>query len=164
MDYYKVLGVSKDADTTAIKKKYRQLALKWHPDKAPADKKKEYEEKFKDIAHAYGILSDSEKRKQYDQFGEDGINGNMPTSQGFSGGNGSSFHFSSSGGIDPRELFAQMFGSDNPFGNNSQQGGHSFSSMNGNPGARFQQRSHGAPVARKKPKGEQIDYKLTITL
>jgi DnaJ family protein B protein 4 len=161
MDYYKVLGVSKDADTSVIKKKYRQLALKWHPDKAPADKKKEYEEEFKDIANAYGILSDSEKRKQYDQFGEDG---NMPTRQGFSGGKGTSFHFSSSRGTDPRELFTQMFGSDNPFRENSQTGGHPFASMNSNHGSRFQQQSRGPPVTRKKTKGKKIDYKLTITL
>ena len=164
-DYYKVLGIEKNADVAAIKKAYKKLAVKWHPDKAPADKKKEHEEKFKDIAHAYGILSDDEKRKLYDQYGEDGVNGNVPTGKKFPGGNGTTFHFSSSGGgIDPRDLFAQMFGSDNPFGDNDQSGGHPFASMHGNPGVRFQQRSHGPPVTRQKVKGKQIDYALKITL
>lgn len=70
-DYYGVLGVAKDASTDAIKKAYRKLALKYHPDKNPGDKKAE--EKFKEITEAYAVLSDEEKRRQYDQFGEAGF-------------------------------------------------------------------------------------------
>lgn len=70
-DYYGVLGVGKDASADEIKKAYRKLALKYHPDKNPEDKKAE--EKFKEITEAYAVLSDAEKRKQYDQFGETGF-------------------------------------------------------------------------------------------
>ncbi len=69
-DYYQILGVSKDASEGEIKKAYRKLALKYHPDKAPTSKKKEYEEKFKEISEAYRVLSDKDKRVQYDQFGQ----------------------------------------------------------------------------------------------
>ena len=66
-DYYEVLGVPKDADDAAIKKAYRQLAKKYHPDMNPGDK--EAEIKFKEASEAYAVLSDAEKRRQYDQFG-----------------------------------------------------------------------------------------------
>jgi curved DNA-binding protein len=69
-DYYKVLGVEKNASTDDIKKAYRRLALKYHPDRNPSDKKGA-EEKFKKISEAYAVLSDPEKRKQYDSFGSD---------------------------------------------------------------------------------------------
>ena len=71
-NYYEILGVEKGASDDDIKKAYRKLALKWHPDKwanSSEAEKKEAEEKFKDIGEAYGVLSDSEKRKQYDMFG-----------------------------------------------------------------------------------------------
>ncbi len=74
-DYYEILGVSKDATDEEIKRAYRKLAMQYHPDKAPADKKKEYEEKFKEISEAYAVLSDKEKRAQYDRFGHSGIDG-----------------------------------------------------------------------------------------
>jgi curved DNA-binding protein len=70
-DYYAVLGVAKEAATEEIKKAYRKLALKFHPDKNPGDKKAE--EHFKEITEAYAVLSDPEKRRQYDQFGEAGF-------------------------------------------------------------------------------------------
>ena len=70
-DYYGALGVKKDATAEEIKKAYRKLALKYHPDKNPGDKKAE--EKFKEITEAYAVLSDPEKRRQYDQFGESGF-------------------------------------------------------------------------------------------
>ena len=66
-DYYEVLGVDKNADEATIKKAYRQLAKKYHPDMNPGDK--EAEKKFKEASEAYAILSDAEKRRQYDQFG-----------------------------------------------------------------------------------------------
>jgi len=69
-DYYKVLGLDKGASLEDIKKAYRKLALKYHPDRNPTDKKRA-EEKFKEISEAYAVLSDPEKRKQYDEFGTD---------------------------------------------------------------------------------------------
>ena len=81
-DYYEVLGVSKSADATEIKKAYRKLALKYHPDKNPGDK--EDEEKFKEAAEAYDVLSNEEKRRRYDQFGHAGVGG--AGQGGFGGG------------------------------------------------------------------------------
>ncbi len=72
-DYYEVLGVSRSATSDEIKKAYRQMALKYHPDRNPGNK--EAEEKFKEAAEAYEILSDPEKRQRYDQFGHDGLRG-----------------------------------------------------------------------------------------
>ena len=69
-DYYEVLGVDKNASEDEIKKAYRKLAIKYHPDKNPDDKNAE--EKFKEAAEAYDVLHDPNKRKQYDQFGFDG--------------------------------------------------------------------------------------------
>ena len=66
-DYYEVLGVDRGADDATIKKAYRQLAKKYHPDMNPGDK--EAERKFKEASEAYAVLSDAEKRRQYDQFG-----------------------------------------------------------------------------------------------
>ncbi len=80
-DYYEVLGVDKSADEQAIKKAYRKLAMKYHPDRNPGDS--EAEEKFKEINEAYEVLSDSTKRQTYDQFGHEGVNG-----QGGFGGQG----------------------------------------------------------------------------
>ncbi|MCB0497199.1 MAG: molecular chaperone DnaJ [Cyclobacteriaceae bacterium] len=72
-DYYEVLGVSKSADGTEIKKAYRKIAIQYHPDKNPGDK--EAEEKFKEAAEAYEVLSDAQKRQRYDQFGHQGVGG-----------------------------------------------------------------------------------------
>jgi molecular chaperone DnaJ len=72
-DYYEVLGVEKGASTDDIKRAYRRLAIKYHPDKNPGNK--EAEEKFKECAEAYEVLSDDEKRKRYDQFGHEGLRG-----------------------------------------------------------------------------------------
>ncbi len=72
-DYYEILGAQKGASADDIKKLYRNLALKYHPDRVTPDKKKEAEERFKEISEAYAVLSDSQKRSQYDQFGHAGI-------------------------------------------------------------------------------------------
>ncbi len=81
-DYYEVLGVDKNASADEIKKAYRKLAIKYHPDKNPGDK--EAEDKFKEAAEAYSILSDPDKKAKYDQFGHAGVDGAGPDfSQGF---------------------------------------------------------------------------------
>ena len=100
--YYEVLQVSKDATTTEIKKAYRKLALKYHPDKNPGDK--EAEEKFKIVSEAYAVLSDDEKRQIYDTYGKEGLNGG--TNRGFGGG----------GMDDIMDIFNSMFGDSFGFG------------------------------------------------
>ncbi len=90
-DYYEVLGVQKDASAEDIKKAYRQLALKYHPDRNPGDKNAE--EKFKEAAEAYEVLSDPQKRSRYDQFGHAGMSGNG---------------FSDFGGMNMQDIFSHM--------------------------------------------------------
>ncbi len=113
-DYYDILGVSKTADDKEIKKAYRKLAMKYHPDKNPDDK--EAEEKFKEINEAYEVLSDEEKRHIYDQYGADAVNG-----QGFGGAGASGF--GGFGGFE--DIFADIFGSASGFGGFSGFGGSS---------------------------------------
>jgi len=74
-DYYKKLGIEKGATKDEIKKAFKKKALKYHPDRAPEDKKKEYEEKFKEINEAVSVLGDDKKRQQYDQFGSSAFSG-----------------------------------------------------------------------------------------
>ncbi len=81
-DYYEVLGVAKNAGVDEIKKAYRKLALKYHPNRNPGDK--ESEEKFKEATEAYEVLSDSKKRATYDQFGHSGLGGGFDWTQDFS--------------------------------------------------------------------------------
>ena len=102
-DYYEVLGVGKSADEKEIKKAYRKLAMKYHPDRNPDNK--EAEEKFKEINEAYEVLSDETKRRNYDQFGHEGVNGQGFGGQGFGGGFGS-------GGFEDifGDIFGDMFG------------------------------------------------------
>lgn len=96
-DYYEILGVGKSATDDELKKAYRKLALKYHPDRNPGDK--EAEEKFKEAAEAYDVLSNPEKRQKYDQFGH------SMGPQGFPGGGGG---FYSSGGMSMEDIFAHF--------------------------------------------------------
>lgn len=98
-DYYKTLGVDKQVDESALKRAYRKLAMKYHPDKNPDDA--EAEQKFKEINEAYEILSNPEKRQMYDQYGHDGVNPNMG-----GGGFGGGFN-----PFDLDDLMSQFFGS-----------------------------------------------------
>ena len=100
-DYYEVLGVSKTATEAEIKKAYRKLAMKYHPDYNPGDK--EAEEKFKEINEAHEVLSDPEKRQRYDQYGFAGVDPNYGAGQG--GGFGGGF-----GGVDLGDIFGDIFG------------------------------------------------------
>jgi molecular chaperone DnaJ len=106
-DYYEVLGVHRNASDTEIKKAYRKQALRYHPDKNPGDKKSE--DMFKELSEAYEVLSDPQKRAQYDQFGHAGLNGG-----GFSSG------FGFGGGTPFGDIFTDIFG--DIFGGRQQRG------------------------------------------
>ena len=101
-DYYEVLGVDKNADDAALKKAYRVLAKKYHPDMNPGDA--EAEKKFKEASEAYAVLSDPEKRRQYDQFGHAAFDGTGAGAGGFGG-----FDFN---GTDFTDMFGDLFGED----------------------------------------------------
>jgi DnaJ-class molecular chaperone len=152
-DLYRVLGISRDADADAIKKAYRALALKYHPDRNPGDKKAE--ESFKGVNHAHEVLSDAKKRKLYDDFGEmglrEGFNADayrqwQSAGGGGGGGGGAGFEdiFGSGGGgnVDFSELFGQYF-----------QGGR------GAGGSPFGGGGRGRPV-----RGRDLESEVTIDL
>ncbi|XP_062233967.1 uncharacterized protein LOC133931141 [Phragmites australis] len=114
VDYYKVLAVDRGATDDDLKKAYRKLAMRWHPDKNPTNKK-EAEAKFKQISEAYDVLSDPQKRTIYDQLGEEGLKGQPPPGAGgpgassfYPGGaHSTSFHFNPRSADD---IFAEFFG------------------------------------------------------
>lgn len=138
-DYYEILGVGKSASADEIKKAYRKLAVKYHPDKNPNDKSAE--QKFKEAAEAYEVLSDSEKRSRYDQFGHAGVGGNADN------------HF---GGGNP-------FGAGNPFSSYSSNGGE-FHFDFGNGGFEDILGSFfGFGGARRPARGADYQTNLTIT-
>lgn len=100
-DYYEVLGVDKSADESTIKKAYRQLAKKYHPDMNPGDK--EAEAKFKEVNEAYDVLSDPDKKAKYDQYGHAAFDPSMGGGSGFGG-------FGDFGGFDINDIFSSFFG------------------------------------------------------
>lgn len=108
-DYYEVLGVSKNASDDEIKKAYRKLAVKYHPDKNPGDKAAE--EKFKEISEAHEVLSDKQKRARYDQFGHAGVGGNAGMGGNpFQGGGFQNFNFDFGGGGGLDDILGSIFG------------------------------------------------------
>lgn len=150
-DYYSVLGVKKTANDKAIKKAYRKLALKYHPDKVPEEEKAAAEEKFVKVSEAYAVLSDDEKRKVYDKYGKQGLEalerGVDPEEAGFGagggfpgggfqqGGGGQHFHFSGGAGphFDAFSMFEEFFGSSG----GASGGGRHFGGGGGFPGGGF---------------------------
>lgn len=129
-DYYKVLGVPRTANETEIKKGYRKMALKYHPDK---NKSPNAEDKFKELSEAYDVLSDKGKKEIYDKYGEEGLKA------GSGGGGGGpapgGFHYQYQG--DPRETFKMFFGDEDPFAN--------FFSFGGGPGGQSFRTTHFGP-------------------
>jgi len=136
-DYYKVLGVSKNASNSEIKKAYRKLALKYHPDQTKGDK--QAEAKFKSISEAYAVLSDKEKRQQYDTFGSAGFQQRYSQEDIFRG-------------FDFADIFKE-FG----FGGKGGQGGFSFNFGGG--GSPFGSRGRQAA-----PRGADLVYEIGLTL
>lgn len=132
VDYYAILIIPRNASTDDIKKAYRKLALKWHPDKNP-DKKEEAERRFKEISEAYEVLSDDKKRKVYDRYGKEGLNGSAGGMRAGARHNHHHHHHYNGGGLggmggffeegfaapffsftfrDPEEVFREFFGTD----------------------------------------------------
>src|SRR3954462_4683558 len=99
-DYYEVLGVTRTTPPEDLKKSYRKLAVQYHPDKNPGDKKAE--ERFKELSEAYEILSDPQKRQMYDQFGH--------AAAGAGGAGAGGFDFQGFGGASINDIFGDIFG------------------------------------------------------
>ncbi|KAG5676393.1 hypothetical protein PVAND_006233 [Polypedilum vanderplanki] len=179
-DYYKILGIQKGATDDDIKKAYRKLALKYHPDK---NKSPGAEEKFKEIAEAYEVLSDKKKRDVYDRYGEDGLKGNRSN-----GTTNNNTHFTYEFHGDPRATFESFFGTSNPFSsffdNDDIFNHHNnlFSSMGGldddffsspfglgrSPGLGTAFRSHSfnvhTPLKKEKIQDPPVEHDLYVTL
>ena len=149
-DYYEVLGVSKDADEDTLKKAYRKLAKKYHPDANPGDK--EAEAKFKEASEAYSVLSDPQKRQQYDQFGHAAFE------QGGGAGYGGGFGGFDFNGGDMGDIFGDIFG--DMFHGGQRSGRRSKSSFyQGGFGNGFGG-GFGADFAQK---GEDLNAEVTVT-
>lgn len=108
-DYYDILGLPKGSSIPEIKKAYRSLALKYHPDRVPEAEKKAAEEKFKEISEAYGVLSDPKKKETYDQYGHSGIDQNYTSEDIFRGADFSSVFGQD---MDLGDILGRMFGGD----------------------------------------------------
>jgi curved DNA-binding protein len=145
-DYYKILGVARSASNEEIKKAYRKLALKYHPDRNKGDKVAE--DRFKEISEAYAVLSDSEKKKQYDMFGADGFQRRYTQDDIFRD-------------VDFGSIFRE-FG----FGGGGRGGPHIFSQIFGGAGGRPQY-GRGGPFGGGRPqgvKGQDLIYELSVPL
>jgi len=136
-DYYEVLGTQRGADAEEIKRAYRKLAVKYHPDKNPGDK--EAEEKFKELGEAYEALSDPQKRAAYDQYGHNAFDPRARASRG--GGGGGGFH-------DPFDIFREVFGG----------GG------GGGGGSMFDEFFGGRADPTQPQRGDDLRYDLEISL
>ncbi|KAG2492555.1 hypothetical protein HYH03_009217 [Edaphochlamys debaryana] len=128
-DYYQILGVQKGADDNELKKAYRKLAMKWHPDKNP-DNKDEAAAKFKEVSEAYEVLTDPDKREVYDRYGEEGLKNGMGGAGGGPGGPGMNFRR-------PEDIFAELFGGRSPFSMDEDDMGGGFGSFGGGMGGGF---------------------------
>jgi len=137
-DYYEILGVKKDADAADIKKAYRALAMRHHPDRVQESEKKQAEEKFKEISEAYGVLSDPKKRATYDQYGHSGIDQNYTSEDIFRGADFSSIF----GDSNLDDILGQFFG-------------ESFNFSGGGGGGRRR---------RGPARGRDIQYEFVLTL
>lgn len=166
-DYYKVLGVPRDATDAQLKKAYRKLALKWHPDKNQ-DNRKAASEKFKEIGEAYAVLSDKKKRATYDQFGAEGLKGGIPASSAGAGpaGDFGGFHFSQQAASD---IFQQFFGTNNPFeafgsGRSRMGGMGGMGGLGGMFGSGFGDMGAGAGMSKGPRKGDTVKTQLLCSL
>ena len=153
-DYYKILGVSKSVSSGEIKKAYRKLALKYHPDHNKGDKSAE--DKFKDISEAYAVLSDPEKKKQYDMFGAEGFQNKFTQEDIFRGFDfGSIFQeFGFRGGGKSQDIFSQIFGGT---GGTGQRYYRSSGSPFGSSSRGFRGQTQGV-------KGQDVIYELSLPL
>ncbi len=140
-DYYKMLGVKKTASETEIKKAYRKLAMKYHPDHSKGDKSAE--ETFKKISEAYAVLSDKEKRKQYDTFGSAGFQQRYSQEDIFKGS-------------DFESILSELFGGSGRFGGGGK--GMRFSFDGGGPFGGYQRKQ------QAQPKGSDLEYEIALTL
>lgn len=176
VDYYKLLQVDKNATDDDLKKAYRKLAMKWHPDKNPTNKK-EAEAKFKQISEAYEVLSDPQKRAIYDQYGEEGLKGQVPPPD--AGGPGGATYFQTGDGpnvfrFNPRnadDIFAEIFGFSSPMGGMGGGGGGAGSGMRGTRSFgglfgddMFSSFGDGRPMTQAPRKASPIEKRLPCSL
>lgn len=167
VDYYKILQVDRNAKDDDLKKAYRKLAMKWHPDKNP-NSKKEAEAKFKQISEAYEVLSDPQKRAVYDQYGEEGLKGQVPPPDAAGPGGGATYFQSGDGPnvyrFNPRnadDIFAEFFGFSTPFGGGGMRGG---SRSFGFGDDIFSSFGDGRPMSSGPRKAPPIEQKLPCSL
>ncbi len=159
-DYYEVLGIAKGASDDDIKKAYRKMAVKWHPDKwqqASEAEKKTAEENFKEVAEAYEVLSDANKRARYDQFGFNAPGG------GFGGGAGGTGFEGFGAGFDPMDIFNAFFGG-GANGTRSTRNGRTTYSFHFGPDGEPFSFSTGGGFSRRDMKGSDRRITIKVTL